>query len=807
MWEGECLFPCIKCLRLGESQEGELQGQMEGRLVLTDAAAGTSVPCTVVLERAPALLRVMPEDGSAPLALTLETLSATSGLPMPAASLTQESDVAFTLEAPASTAPDAAVLRLSFTACDPAEAARWVAALTEHTRPAAPPEAAWEWCIPADSGATEDDTSDAGLAQAVRAVAFQASGMDEYLCGLAPEARTPPPSPPSPRAPSAGTWHARPSTLTPRTPRGAPSSTASIGGARRAHSVCVVPKEGGSLASSDNSSSAGTPVDNEEEGGEGGRAPPALSLSGRVSSCLTRLIDRRHRTTGSTSAAQTTQRRAVCVVPPVPSSAASTAVAAAATEVFAPSEDDSVPECDVFPGVVLPRGAVLRILGCLGPCDLAQCARVSRAWHRLCNTPRLWERFAHDLGLCTSPLPMPEYASSSTSAQVPQSKLMVAEFRERGAQSSRRRLWDALYRPLLQQTLVETTGAEGGNGSNGMAWWLSVRGENLLAKWKKRWAVISHNCLLLYRNQRPNERPRLLVPLRGDLRVESVKRGTVKLSSVNGVLLTLALKDANTQQHSHQEEPQQQQQHNGTLVEKSRGFLYLSVDKGGPGRGWLGALGRSVALSRQLFGVPPRGAQRVRLFGVPLEAVMAQQRAALGVRAPRVPLFVAEIVAHLRATALDEEGLFRVSGSAESAVRLRHRLEDGADVDYAREEPHTLTAVVKMFLRELPAPLVPQEVNGLLHAALTRGTGLRLRAGAGAAQAADLVRLCLADLPRDSTALLCCLARFLADVAAHADRNRMDQNNLLIVLVPTLRIAPSLLAFVMDHPAEAFGDP
>ena len=680
---------------------------------------------------------------------------------------------------------------------------------------------------PRPSAAPDDEDEDD---EAVRAVAFQASGMDEYLCGLTPDALTPPPLsvsiPPvsvpapataavAPVAPAAPVWHACPSAHTPRTPRGSVGAPgASIGEARRVHA-------------------GSTPKDAPEEP----RAAPPLSLSGRFSSRITRLIDRRHRATGSASAALAVPRRGVCVVPPAPGVYPPAAVSPSLSPSLSPSpsppaspspsrppfpatataaredEDDRAPEGDVFPGAgaALPRGVVLRILGFLGPCDLARAAGVSRAWHRVCNTPRLWERLARDLGVCRSapasaPAPAPVPA-------VPSFKRAVAEFRARGAQGSRRRLWDALYRPLLLQTLAEC--GEGG----GMAGWLSVRGENLFMKWKRRWAAVAHNCLLLFRARRPHERPRLLVPLRGDLRVEPLKHGTFRLSSVNGVLLTLTLALKDPQQHN------QQQHHEstggsgagaGTLVEDGRGFLYLSGDKSAAGRAWVQALGRCVALSRQLFGVPPRGVLRARLFGVPLGDVMAQQRAVLAARAPGVPLFVEEIVAHLRATALDEEGLFRVCGSTESVVRLRHRLEAGDDVDYGQEDPHTLTAVVKMFLRELPEPLVPHEVNSFLNTALSRGAELNLAASAGAspgaasasastAEPTALVRMCLADLPRDSTALLRCLALFLRDIAAHADRNRMDQNNLFIVLVPTLRIAPALLALAMDHPAEVFG--
>ena len=236
-----------------------------------------------------------------------------------------------------------------------------------------------------------DDDEDEDNDEAVRAVAFQASGMDEYLCGLTPDALTPPPLsvsiPPvsvpapataavAPVAPAAPVWHACPSAHTPRTPRGSVGAPgASIGEARRVHA-------------------GSTPKDAPEEP----RAAPPLSLSGRFSSRITRLIDRRHRATGSASAALAVPRRGVCVVPPAPGVYPPAAVSPSLSPSLSPSpsppsspspsrppfpatataaredEDDRAPEGDVFPGAgaALPRGVVLRILGFLGPCDLAR---------------------------------------------------------------------------------------------------------------------------------------------------------------------------------------------------------------------------------------------------------------------------------------------------------------------------------------------------------------------------------------------------------------------------------------------------
>ena len=66
------------------------------------------------------------------------------------------------------------------------------------------------------------------------------------------------------------------------------------------------------------------------------------------------------------------------------------------------------------------------------------------------------------------------------------------------------------------------------------------------------------------------------------------------------------------------------------------------------------------------------------------------------------------------------------------------------------------------------------------------------------------VRFALAQIPRCNVAVLQRLARLLRAVVAHRRTNLMTRNNLFIVLIPTLRCAPSLLALAIMCPDELF---
>ena len=279
-----------------------------------------------------------------------------------------------------------------------------------------------------------------------------------------------------------------------------------------------------------------------------------------------------------------------------------------------------------------------------------------------------------------------------------------------------------------------------------------------------------------------------------------------KISSVDGVLLTLTI---NMQQGSPAKEVSSV--NDGQVVEEGRGYLYMSTDKGFSAMTWIETIKSNVILSKHLFGMPPRTVLlKTPLFGVPLADIMAKQREMLAsdgsARNHDVPLFLDMIIAHLREKALDEEGLFRISGSTESVINLRYRLESGVQINFDREDIHTLTAVIKMFLRELPEPLVPQELNSFINMTLNNQDDSEEPVNVDDSQVLDAVRMCLDDLPADNLALLRCLVLFFNDVVAHADNNKMNQNNLFIVFIPTLRVAPSLLALAMAHPKELLAD-
>lgn len=78
-------------------------------------------------------------------------------------------------------------------------------------------------------------------------------------------------------------------------------------------------------------------------------------------------------------------------------------------------------------------------------------------------------------------------------------------------------------------------------------------------------------------------------------------------------------------------------------------------------------------------------------------------------------------------TGMEHRGLFRLCGSAMKTKQLRQRWDRGERVDLEQDQDvHTVASLLKLFLRELPSPLVPEHQRKQLVLSIT-GTTKRTR--------------------------------------------------------------------------------
>ncbi|CAG8982876.1 hypothetical protein HYALB_00002892 [Hymenoscyphus albidus] len=187
-------------------------------------------------------------------------------------------------------------------------------------------------------------------------------------------------------------------------------------------------------------------------------------------------------------------------------------------------------------------------------------------------------------------------------------------------------------------------------------------------------------------------------------------------------------------------------------------------------------------------------------FGAGLsEAVRYNHPADIRVELPAV---VYRCIEYLDAkNAVNEEGIFRLSGSNIVIKQLRERFNQEGDVNLVTDEQyydiHAVASLLKLYLRELPSTILTRELH-LEFLAVTELQDLndKIRALNG------LVH----RLPRANHALLRYLSGFLINIINNADVNKMTVRNVGIVFSPTLNIPAPVFALFLQQYGGIFGE-
>ncbi|KAG2214298.1 hypothetical protein INT47_000854 [Mucor saturninus] len=165
-------------------------------------------------------------------------------------------------------------------------------------------------------------------------------------------------------------------------------------------------------------------------------------------------------------------------------------------------------------------------------------------------------------------------------------------------------------------------------------------------------------------------------------------------------------------------------------------------------------------------------------FGKSLEDLAALEG---NTSADFVPKFVVQIVNHIKEHGLDKEGIFRKSPSSEELQSVKAAFNNGMKVDLSQHDIDVSAALLKVFIRELPVPLI----------------GLKLSEAMGALPDASIctsdtiqkvkskLALHYAEKP-NHLGLLKYICQFLRLVSEHANRNRMNTHNLSVVFTPNM---------------------
>ncbi|XP_051495791.1 LOW QUALITY PROTEIN: rho GTPase-activating protein 45 [Apus apus] len=191
-----------------------------------------------------------------------------------------------------------------------------------------------------------------------------------------------------------------------------------------------------------------------------------------------------------------------------------------------------------------------------------------------------------------------------------------------------------------------------------------------------------------------------------------------------------------------------------------------------------------------------------------------------------IPFIVKKCISEIEKRALKTKGIYRVNGVKTRVEKLCQAFENGKElVELSQASPHDISNVLKLYLRQLPEPIMPfrmyNELMGLAKESLQGGEA-KAKGGKGGPALVDkgadtdkvvvnlVLRLkeLLRDLPWENMATLQYLLQHLRRIVEVEQDNKMTSSNLGIVFGPTLmRPRPTdatiSLSSLVDYPHQA----
>ncbi|KAM5135030.1 rho GTPase-activating protein 40 isoform 2-T2 [Mantella aurantiaca] len=173
-----------------------------------------------------------------------------------------------------------------------------------------------------------------------------------------------------------------------------------------------------------------------------------------------------------------------------------------------------------------------------------------------------------------------------------------------------------------------------------------------------------------------------------------------------------------------------------------------------------------------------RKASESKLFGVPLTSLLEHDRRVIS--STQVPLILQAMLTCLEKKGIDVQGILRISGSQARIKSLQQRLERNFYAglfSWDEVNPHDVAGLLKLFLRELPAPLLTAEYLPAF-TALQKISNLKQRLQA--------LNLLILILPEANRCTLKALLEFLSKVASLEKSNLMSLWNIATIMAPNL---------------------
>ncbi|XP_019849875.1 PREDICTED: rho GTPase-activating protein 24-like [Amphimedon queenslandica] len=272
--------------------------------------------------------------------------------------------------------------------------------------------------------------------------------------------------------------------------------------------------------------------------------------------------------------------------------------------------------------------------------------------------------------------------------------------------------------------------------------WLHKRGGRIQT-WHKRWFVLTGDLLFYYKSPQ-DSRPTGTIPLAGNnvIRHQDDFR---QLHACKFEIIAGSGRDSITSTHD---------------------SYMISAESTEDADEWV------AAIKRVLY--EPYGGG---MFGRKLEETMTVE-ARLG--GEYVPILVHRCAKFILEHGINETGIFRLPGQSSRVQALKDTYDCGSQLDISTtEDVHTVASLFKLYLRELPEPVIP---FSLFNDAIRASKEIDANPQDGIPKMIELLK----RLPKCNYNLLKYICRFLYSISQNSDQNRMTNVNLATVFGPNI---------------------
>jgi len=180
------------------------------------------------------------------------------------------------------------------------------------------------------------------------------------------------------------------------------------------------------------------------------------------------------------------------------------------------------------------------------------------------------------------------------------------------------------------------------------------------------------------------------------------------------------------------------------------------------------------------------------IFGVPLCLAVERNRCHDGIQ---LPVIVRECIDFIEENGLHVEGIYRSSGVKSKIAKLRLAYSTRQKVELTSAEPPVVASLLKLFLRELPDPVLTNKLIPTFEEVSKRKVpGQRLEG----------LRGLLNQLPEPNLRLVQWVFVHMGHVIQREKVNKMTLQNVSIVLSPTMQISHRVLNCIFEHAKDLF---